>query len=505
MGPRSIGIGSRRMEADGIRQGGASASPSIRKNYIYNLIYQVMTLLTPFITTPYISRVLGPEGTGVQSYTASVAQYFAIAAALGTATYGQREAARNRDDRAALSRTFWEIECLCLMTTAVCLAVWAALIGFSDRYAPYYAVLTMTLLAVPTDISWLFGGLERYGLIAARNIAVKLAGILCMFLFVKSRQDLLLYVALLAATGLLGNLSMWAGVKRFIDPVDLRSLRIRRHLKETMVYFVPTIATSVYTILDKTMIGWFSGGDKTQNGYYEYATGFVNMGKILIISFNSVMSARMSYLFAAGRTEEIRERIRDSLDFVLMLAVPIAIGLAGIAKGFVPWFLGDGYGPVAGLLYVLCPLVVIVGLSDCMGSQLLTPGGLRAKSAKVIVAGAVLNMILNLLLIPRLASAGAAAASLLAELFITGMYLYLCRRDIRPGMLVRLSWKRLLAAAVMLAAVLVIGCRTAVGPAATVLQVCAGAAVYFLGLYLLRDEFLMKQTVRLLRRAHREE
>lgn len=496
------------------RDAGGMKTPSIRKNYIYNLIYQIMTLLTPFITTPYISRVLGAEGTGVQSYTASVAQYFVIAAALGTASYGQREAARNRDDKKALSRVFWEIECLCLATTGLCLAVWMCVIGFSRQYAPFYGVLTMTLLAVPLDISWLFGGLERYGVIALRNIAVKAAGILLMFAFIRTRQDLLLYVALLAATGLAGNLSMWGYLRQFVEPVSIKTLRPLRHLKETIVYFIPTIATSVYTILDKTMIGWFTAGDKTQNGYYEYATGFVNMGKILIISFNSVMSARMSYLFAAGRQDEIHSRIRESLDFILLLAFPIALGLAGVASGFVPWFLGSGYEPVSGLLYVLCPLVIIVGLSDCMGSQILTPGGQRAKSGKVIVAGAGLNFLLNLVLIPRLQAWGAAAASVIAELFITGLYLYLCRAYIRIPMLASLGWKRFLAAAVMFVMVRALGTgdgpvfladlKEAAGPVRTFMQVAVGAAVYFLLLILMRDSFLTAQWKRLVSRDKKE-
>ena len=270
------------------------AAPSIRENYTYNLLYQILTLITPFITTPYIARVLGTNGVGIQSYTSSVVQYFSILAALGTASYGQREIARHRDDRRERSRVFWEIELLCAGTTALCLVVWLGVIAFSKAYAPYYAALTMTLAAVAFDISWMFGGMEQYRLIVIRNTAIKLAGIALMFLFVKDSGDLLLYIALLAATGLLGNISMWGYLGRFVDPVDVRSLKIRRHLKEVIVYFIPTIATSVYTILDKTMIGWFSGSDKSENGYYEYATGFVNMAKILIISFNAVMSARMS-------------------------------------------------------------------------------------------------------------------------------------------------------------------------------------------------------------------
>ena len=383
-------------------------APSVRKNYIYNLIYQVMTLITPFITTPYISRVLGADGTGVQSYTNSVVQYFAILAALGTASYGQREIARHRDEIKIRSRLFWEIEVLCMATTAACLIIWLFVIGFAREYRPYYVVLTMTLLAVAFDISWFFGGLEQYSLIVLRNTAVKLVGIAMLFLFIREKEDLLLYVALTAATGLLGNISMWGYLKGQVEKPVLKELRPLRHLKETLVYFIPTIATSVYTILDKTMLGWFSGENKSQNGYYEYATGFVNMAKILIMSFNAVMSARMSYLFGTGRMEEIHKRFQDSLDFVLLMAMPIMLGLAGIAAQFIPWFLGNGYLPVTFLMYVCSPLVLVVGLSDCIGSQILTPGGKRAQSGKVIVAGAMVNACLNFLLIPHFAALGAA-------------------------------------------------------------------------------------------------
>ena len=469
-------------------------APSVRKNYIYNLIYQVMTLITPFITTPYISRVLGADGTGVQSYTNSVVQYFAILAALGTASYGQREIARHRDDMKDRSRLFWEIEILCGATTVACLLIWLFVIGFAREYRPYYIVLTMTLTAVAFDISWFFGGLEQYSLIVLRNTAVKLVGIAMLFLFIRKKEDLLLYVALTAATGLLGNISMWGYLKGQVEKPVLRELHPLRHLEETMVYVIPTIATSVYTILDKTMLGWFSGEDKSQNGYYEYATGFVNMAKILIMSFNAVMSARMSYLFGNGRMEEIHQRIRESLDFVLLMAMPIMLGLAGIAAQFIPWFLGSGYLPVTFLMYVCSPLVLVVGLSDCIGSQILTPGGKRAQSGKVIVAGAVVNACLNFLLIPHFQASGAAAASVAAECFITALYLWLGRDFIKLKMLVTYGWKRLFAAVVMLGAVVWTGQFLeqvrGLGPITTFIQIGTGAAVYFVVLLAMRDSFL---------------
>ena len=425
------------------KSGRTHRMPSIRKNYTYNLIYQVMTLLTPFITTPYLSRVLGPDGTGIQSYTNSVVQYFAIAAALGTASYGQREIAMHRDDREALNRLFWEIELLCAGMTAVCLVFWLGVIGCSKEYAPYYAALSMTLIAVAFDISWFFGGLEEYGLIVLRNMAVKCVGIVLLFLFIRTKNDLLLYVAL-------------------------------------------------------------TDGDKSQNGYYEYATGFVNMSKILIMSFNAVMSARMSYLFGAGKLDEVRERLRGSLDFVLLLAIPITLGLSGIAAGFVPWFLGDAYLPVIPLMYVCAPLVLVVGLSDCLGSQILTPAGLRAQSGRAIVGGAVVNFILNLILIPKFQSYGAAAASVAAECFITLLYLRLGKGFVTLPLLWKYSWRRLIAGVCMFISVAVLG-RTLVklwgySPAVTFLQIGAGAVVYGMILLVLRDPFIWKQVERIIKK-----
>ena len=365
-------------------------------------------------------------------------------------------------------------------------------------------VLTMTLLAVAFDISWFFGGLEQYSLIVLRNTAVKLVGIAMLFLFIREKEDLLLYVALTAATGLLGHISMWGYLKGQVEKPVLKELRPLRHLKETLVYFIPTIATSVYTILDKTMLGWFSGENKSQNGYYEYATGFVNMAKILIMSFNAVMSARMSYLFGTGRMEEIHKRFQDSLDFVLLMAMPIMLGLAGIAAQFIPWFLGNGYLPVTFLMYVCSPLVLVVGLSDCIGSQILTPGGKRAQSGKVIVAGAMVNACLNFLLIPHFAALGAAAASVAAECFITSLYLWLGRDFIKLKMLVRYGWRRLVAAVIMLGAVVWTGQFLeqvrGLGPITTFIQIGAGAMVYFLVLLVMRDPFLYQYLGKIYRR-----
>ena len=213
-------------------------APSVRKNYIYNLIYQVMTLLTPFITTPYISRVLGADGTGIQSYTNSVVQYFAILAALGTASYGQREIARHRDDLKMRSRLFWEIEMLCMATTAACLIIWLFVIGFAKEYRPYYIVLTMTLTAVAFDISWFFGGLEQLFTDRFAKYCSEACGSLpcCFFIYPGKRRPSAVRGAD-CCTGLLGNISMWGYLKGQVERPVLKELCPLRHFKRRLGLF----------------------------------------------------------------------------------------------------------------------------------------------------------------------------------------------------------------------------------------------------------------------------
>lgn len=459
---------------------------SIKKNYIYNTLYQVLALITPLITAPYTSRIFGADGVGIQSYTNSIVSYFTLFAALGVESYGQREIAMHRDNQEESSRIFWEIVLLTMTTTGICLIGWLLLILTSDNYTAYYAVLTTTIVAVPFDISWFFGGYEQFKYIVLRNTFFRLGGMAMLFLVVRDRSDLLLYMALLAATGFLGNLSMWTYLPKFLVKVRLKDLRVRRHFKETLVYFIPTIATSVYTVLDKTMIGALTGSE-AENGYYEQATKIINIAKSMIFSLNTVMSARMSYLFAQKQVDEIKEKLNKSFGFLMMFGIPMMLGIIGVSENFVPWFFGDGYDKTVILLRILSPLIVIISISNCLGAQYLTPSGRRAQSTKGILTGALVNFICNFLLIPRTGALGAAAASVLAEGVISIIYVHMSRGYASWGMIWRNMWKRLMAGGVMLAAVWFIGRGYRGVMWVTVAQAAVGASIYFLILLLAKD------------------
>lgn len=462
---------------------------SIKKNYLYNTFYQILTMITPLITAPYISRVLGSSGVGIYSYTNSIATYFTLFAALGTASYGQREIAMHRDDPEESSRLFWEIEILSVITTGVVTVAWLLWIIISTQYSMYYGILTLTVIAVAFDISWYFAGFELFKYIVIRNTIVKLAGIVLLFVLVRTKNDVGIYIGIMAATGLLGNISMWTYLPKFLKKVEVRSLNPFRHLKQTIAYFIPTIATSVYTVLDKTMIGAITKSSD-QNGYYEQATKVVRMIQSLLFSLNTVMTSRQSYLFAEKRYDELKDKINKSFDYLFGIAIASMFGLQGIAANFVPWFFGKGYDSVVPLLYVMALLPFVICISNVLGNQYLTPSGQRVRSSKGIIAGAVVNFVLNSTLIPFYASIGAAVASVIAEAVISVIYMHMSKGYASWGYLIRISWKKFIAGIVMLGIVVFIGRGRSGSIVTTLIQILGGGLVYISILSVLKDSFI---------------
>lgn len=464
-------------------------NPSIKKNFALNTLYQVFFMITPFITAPYTSRVLGVEGVGVFSYVQSIQSYFMLFAALGTVSYGKREIARNRDDVEKRSRIFWEIEILSVITTFAAVVVWFAWILINSQYRVFYLIMSLNVISVALDISWLYLGLEKIGNMVSMNSIFRILGIVSLFIFVKDESDLGIYILILAISHVLANLGMWIYLPKYIHVVKVQWKNIANHFKETLVYFVPTIATSIYTVLDKTLIGLITHS-ASQNGYYEQAVKIIQMSKTLTFtSLNGIMGARMAFLFAQNKNEEIKERIKVSIDYIMFMGIGICFGIFAVANQFVPIFFGEGYEYVSLLLKVFCPIIVIIGVSNCLGSHYYTPAGLRIKSSKYLIAGSIVNLFLNLLLIPKYESMGAVIASIAAEGVITALYLRNCAGYLYLSDLFDKMWKKVIAGAVMMSVIRLVASGLPVGIGSLILQVILGIGVYVVILMLMRDSF----------------
>lgn len=463
---------------------------SLKKNIMLSTFYQVLKIITPFITAPYISRVLGVSKVGIFSYTSSYAMYFTLFGGLGTATYGTREIARVRNDEHKRSHLFWEIEILSVITTTISILAWGVFTLINTKYQVYYAVLTFNLLAVMFDISWFYAGIEQFQYTIGWNSFFKIASVVALFIFVHKPSDLLIYVFIMAFQNFAGNVGMWTGLPRFIHKVDLKTIKLKKHFHETLVYFIPTIATSVYNVLDKTMIGFITHNTK-ENGYYENANKILDMMKTLtFVALNSVMTSRISFLYKEKKFEEIKKRIHDSINYVLFMGIGILFGLSGVAKVFVPLFFGKGWDKTVDLLIIMSPVIVIIGLSNCLGSQYYTPSGRRKESAKYIIAGAVINFCFNCIFIPKLMSYGAAIATVIAETVITILYVHNDNDYLNWSDIFKMGWKKLIAGMIMF--VILLGIRQVIHqPLLSVaLMVIVGVGCYILILTLLKDSFI---------------
>lgn len=461
-------------------------------------MFEILKIILPFITAPYISRVLEPDGTGIYGYTTANLTYFLLIAALGTASYGTREIAQHRNNKEEYSKIFWEIELLSVCTSLFALVLWGVFIATTNQYKIYYLALTPALISNIFDISWFFTGQEQVKYIVIRNIIFKLLGVFCLFAFIKKKDDLLLYALINSAITLLGSMSMWTYLPKMLVKVDFKTLSIKRHFRQTLVYFIPSIATSIYTVLDKTLIGLITG-NPFQNGYYEYATQIMNMVKtVVFVSVNAVLGARISFLYSENKTDEIRDRIHKSMDYIILLAIGCTFGLIGVSNAFVPAFFGDKYIPVIAMLNLMSPLVIIIGISNCIGSQYYTPSGNRAQSSRYLIVGSVINLIFNLILIPKYNAHGAIIASVIAESVITVLYVANCNGIITAGELVKMLYKRVIAGALMLGLIILLDKYLGFsGYPKLFIEILTGGSFYLLFLLVVFKDDMMKYLLNL--------
>ena len=482
--------------------------PNLKKNYIYRVFYEVLIVVSPFITAPYIARVLGADGIGDYNFTHSILTYFTLVGGLGTTKYGSREISRARDDKYKVSKLFWEIELMTVFTCGAALIGWVGVIIFSSRYRLFYIALTPFILGAMLDIHWLFTGLERVGTMVLRNSIVRITFIIMVFVFVKEKDDIIIYTIINSMASLLSNLSMWVLLPKMLVKVNFRELTFKKHFRETMVYFIPAAASAIYTVLDKTLIGVITQ-NSYQNGYYAQAAKIIKIVKIIVFSsVNAVMGARMSYLFSKDRLEEVKQRLARSLDFIYLLAFGGMFGVTAIAPVFVPVFFGEGYDPVVQLIYLMAPLVLIVGTVNCLGGQYYIPSGQRKRSAKVIIASSGINLCLNLMFIPKFGAAGATVATIISESFTMTMYIRMSAGFVKWKQLAAFSYKRLFAGALMLVFVRYLGPLPISSHLVLVLlQIIFGALFYGALLLIMKDSMmkdLLKMVLGFFERAYKK-
>ncbi|UQS81712.1 oligosaccharide flippase family protein [Bombilactobacillus folatiphilus] len=416
------------------------------KNYLYNVCYQIFILLIPLVTMPYISRVLGTKGSGIASFTASNAQYFVLLAALGISVYGNREVAYHRNDPQQLSQIFWEIFSLRMLTTIVSLSCFYIFCAWNRAYLGPYLAQSLLIVATALDVSWFFMGLEKFKVTVLRNFLIKLLSLVLIFLFVKKETDVVIYILITTVSQLIGNLSLFTYLKPYIHKPQL-PVKLQRHFQQAILFFIPQIAVSLYTSLNKTILGILVSVSAA--GIFDYADRIVRLALAVVTAAGTVMLPRMAASFAKGKMDQIKRYLYLTFQAVTALSSPMMFGLAAIAVKFAPFFLGKSFGEVGILIMAEAIVIVFIAWENILGNQYLIPIGRTWTYTKAILTGAVISLLVCWPLITVYGALGAVFASILAELSVLLYELWSIHKAIQLKLLFKECWKFWLASLAM--------------------------------------------------------
>ena len=463
---------------------------NVKKNYFYNLIYQMTAILLPLITMPYVSRRLGAKATGINAVTYANIQYFIFIGTLGISIYATKKIATIRDKRDKLKANFWEIFAIQFFGCIIAYIVYLLVFCLNSQYKWFYFLQGFFLIANSIDISWYFLGIENFKNASIRSLCVKVISVVLIFIFVKTPADLGKYIFINSFTMLLGQIVMWVYVdKDIIKLNNIKNLHPLKHLMPAFALFVPQIATQIYTVLDKTMLDLLGPGIQSVS-YYDYSQKIIRILLAVLTSLGTVMLPKIANLHSRNEYDEVKLYLKKAFTVSTFLAVPMAFGIMGVSERFIPMFFGAEYKPATILTAVSSVLIIIIGIGNVFGSQFLLATGKTKEYTKSVTAAAVINVIFNIILIPRFGAIGAVLSTIAAEL--TGAIIqFIYSKKIVDFTWVKATYKYWVSGLIMLAVVMLLGRSGASRIVIMTEQVIVGAAVYVGILLLIRDKFLI--------------
>lgn len=389
---------------------------SIKLNFIMNATLQISAFIFPLITFPYVSRILGPSGTGNVSFATSIVTYFALFAQLGIPTYGIRATARVRDDKVLLSKTVQEIFIINAVMCVLAYIVFFVVLNlvpkmYNDKVL--FIIISSTILFNSVGMDWLYKGLEKYTYITFVSIIFKFIAIILMFVCVHHKNDYVIYGAISIFAVSASNICNLVNIHKLIYIKPILNYEFTKHFYPIMIFFAMSCATTIYTNLDTVMLGFMK--DNVEVGYYNAAIKIKNVLLGVVTSLGTVLLPRASYYVENNMYSEFKRIAGKALNFVVLISFPLCLYFILFAKEGVLFLSGDAYTEAILPMQILMPTLIFIGLTNIMGIQMLIPLGREKVVLYSEIAGAIVDLAINIVLIPIMSSSGAAIGTLVAE------------------------------------------------------------------------------------------
>ena len=400
------------------------------KNYLYNLSYQILTIILPIITVPYVTRIFTSEDLGNYGFYNSIVSYFSLFAMLGIGIYGTKQIAAAND----VSNTFWNIYFIQVIASLLALSVYLIVVfSIPQMSTTISLILGIVLLTKMLDISWLFSGKEDFKKITLRNTVVKVTGVISIFTFIKSSEDLYLYVFLIVIFDFLGQLVMWIPAKQFLSRPTFNLQSIKKNLRPTILLFLPQVAISLYVVLDRTLLGLL--GSYSDVGIYEQGQKLISILLTVVNSLGAVMLPRVANLLSERRDMEAQNMVKFSFILYNLIIFPMIFGLIAVNEVFVKLFLGENFQDVKYMLYIIVFNIMLVGWTNILGFQVLV---VRNKNKEYMLSATIpafVSVAVNIAVIPFFGYIGASITSVVVEILVFAIQWYYSRNIINKNLL----------------------------------------------------------------------
>ena len=451
---------------------------SLKKNFLYNELYQILVIIIPLITSPYVTRVVGAEQLGIYSFTQSYANYFVLFVLLGVNNYGNREIARARDNREQVNKVFSEIYSLQAIMLVIVLSVYALATPFfiKDSASIYWLQILM-VFAAGFNINWCCFGLEKFRLTVIRNSIIKILSAVLIFAFVHSPSDLWIYTFILAGSTLLSQIVIWPFILKELTFVRPSLKDILKHVKPNLMLFLPVLAVSMYNIMDKLMLGIID--TNSEIAFYHYAGKLTEIPETFITALGTVMLPRAANMISNGREIETKKILRQSMQFVMCFSIGGAFGLCAIANDLVPWYYGSAFFRCTLFTMWLSPVVVLTSWNNVIRTQFVIPKGLDRIYLITVSSGAIVNLVLNVIFIRVYHGIGAVIATLIAQTVVCIVQFILTRKFLDFNKYVSDSWPFIFAGASMMLVIQLISKSVDFKPLIKILfEIVIGISIY---------------------------
>lgn len=398
---------------------------NLRKNIVYQISYEVLILVIPFITSPYLARVVGPEGLGKFSYSYTMASYFLLFADLGIKNYGNRLIAQSRDNNNNLKRNFSSLVLLRIILGGLVTILYLLYIHFIAQDNMYLLIQSFIVISSIFDISWFYFGLEKFQITIIRNLIIKIATVISIFMLVKAETDLWLYCLIMALGTLISQMILWIPLKNYVHFQFPAKSEVLLHIKPLVILFIPAIAVSLYKFMDKIMIAEFSSN--IQLGYFDNAEKISNIPVTIISAFGVVMLPKMSNLVKSSENTLNNIYIEKSIDAVMFIAAALSFGLASVGQTFAPVFWGEAFTPSGKLIMGLSFALPFISFANIIRTQYLIPNEKDKEYVISVSVGALINILLNIIFIPKFGALGAVYGTLSAEFTVCFLQVFFVR------------------------------------------------------------------------------